>query len=242
MFEEGHADGIPQYNDSTYDPFASYDSTEDTFSPDWEPQTAQQRQAHQVTGVQENLSIKGIPELGHLDETPYEHGHVDFESRFHEYDQVPHHEIGHDAHGIQQILMEPIMPLDDDQYLHSNPEITYDELIWGLQHGEQDHIDHHALHRGEEVVHHEDHPYFEAPQYFEHVYEGYPLPLFQPHHAEQEYLMDHGDDHPTPHHYEHDREAAYHRGDTEAYFDEQQEQHSYYHNDDEGYNHDVEMN
>ena len=52
--------------------------------------------------------------------------------------------------------------------------------------------------------------------------------------------MDHGDDHPTPHHYEHDREAAYHRGDTEAYFDEQQQQHSYYHNDDEGYNRDVE--
>ena len=64
-------------------------------------------QAHhpevRVTGVQDNLSVKGIPELGHLDETPYEHDHVDFESRFIEQSPIPHHEITHDSHGIQEL-------------------------------------------------------------------------------------------------------------------------------------------
>jgi len=112
-------------------------------------------QAHQVSGVRDNLSVKGIPELGHLDETPYEHDHVDFDSRFIDHSAVPHHEVKYDAHGIQE-------PLQDSDILnHDTP--TYAELLWAYQHGNKDHVDHRALHSGEEVVHHEDVPYYEAP-------------------------------------------------------------------------------
>ena len=193
-------------------------------------------QAHhpevQFTGVQENLSIAGMPELGHLDETAYEHDHVDFESRFHEY-QVPHHEVGHDAHGIQEEWQ-----VDDNQDYTGNPDkMQYDELLWGYQHGDQDHIDHHSLHSGQEVVHHEDIAYFEAPFHAEHGDAGYELPLFEPHHAEYEHIMEHGYDHPD--HYESDG-TSYRRGDLEAHYDEERGL-DRFHNDDPRYNEDVDV-
>ena len=137
-----------------------------------------------MTGVRDNLSVAGIPELGHLDETPYEHDHADYESRFIDYDVVPHHESGYDSHGIQDVGTTEATRrhLGDDAHTHTRPdEATYDELLWAYQHGRQDHVDHHALFAGEEVVHHEDRPYYESPySTTEHVEAGYELPLFQP--------------------------------------------------------------
>ena len=90
-------------------------------------------QAHhpevKITGMQqENLSVHGIPELGHLDETPYEHDHVDYESRFLERSPVPHHEIGHDTHGLQAAPLEVVSHLGD--VAHALDQPTYEELLW----------------------------------------------------------------------------------------------------------------
>ena len=91
-------------------------------------------QAHhpevKITGIQENLSITGMPDLGHLDETPYEHDHVDFEQRFLERSPVPHHEIVHDAHGLQGAPVELAgqhLGVDGRTVLD---QPTYEELLW----------------------------------------------------------------------------------------------------------------
>jgi len=89
----GHMDGIPEFGGDSH--------TRRHRQAD-EHRYAQE--AHHpevfVTGVQDNLSIRGAPEIGHLDETPYEYAHSDYESRYMEHDQVPHEEVAHGDHGL----------------------------------------------------------------------------------------------------------------------------------------------
>jgi len=59
--------------------------------------------------------------VGHLDETPYEHAHSDFDARFREHDPIPHDEVKHDAHGIEGHFVH-------DEHAASVP--SYEELLW----------------------------------------------------------------------------------------------------------------
>ena len=129
-------DGIPLHTEGAFYRQPYYEHVADMQRHDH----LMDEQAHhpevQVTGVRDNMSIKGIPELGHLDETPYEHDHVDFDSRFLEHVVVPHREVGHDAHGIQEPALLVRQHLGDDSHTHINPDDpTYDELLWTYQHG-----------------------------------------------------------------------------------------------------------
>lgn len=97
-----HADGIPQHQEASY--------------RDYDREYAEREMHHraaeahhpegQVTGVRENLTMHGFAEadIGHLDETPYEHSHSDFDARFIENERLPHHEVEHDGHGIEVVV------------------------------------------------------------------------------------------------------------------------------------------
>jgi hypothetical protein len=62
-------------------------------------------EAHRNEADEENLAVHGIPELGHLDTTPYEVQHSDYDARFGEHVVVPHHERAHDTHGLEHAVV-----------------------------------------------------------------------------------------------------------------------------------------
>ena len=81
----------------------------------------------QVVGVRDNLSVHGAPEIGHLDQTPYEHAHSDFDARFIDHDRVPHGEVAHNVHGIQEVVERA----EHNQHVHAMPSLpSYEELLW----------------------------------------------------------------------------------------------------------------
>lgn len=92
---------------------------------------------------------------------------------------------------------------------------SYEELLWSYQHG--------GFHQGdaEGEIHHEDVDEERDDDYYGDHHDTYyghdELPLYTPHLAEHEYTMDHGEQHPTPQHYEHDHHQDFrtedHQGD-----------------------------
>ena len=63
-----------------------------------------------------------------------------------------------------------------------------------------------SYHHEQEVVHHEDVADERRllGEYYSHTREA---PHYNPHLAQQEYILDHGAEHPAPHHYEHEHES-----------------------------------
>ena len=87
------------------------------------------REHHEVHGVRDNLTVHGNPDLSHLDETPFEHAHSDYESRFVEHDVVPHHERAHDEHGIE--TEEHHESREHHSHASHMPSLpSYEELLW----------------------------------------------------------------------------------------------------------------
>lgn len=138
-----------------------------------------------VFGVQRNLTVRGSEGMSHLDVTPYEHDHSDFDARFIEHDRVPHHEVAHDEYGVEHAVVERV---------HHMPTVpSYEELLWAYQHGAG--VEHeggyHHREDHSEVVHHED---VAAEEHYSGAHhEREHAPVFRPHLAEEEYVMDHGD-------------------------------------------------
>jgi hypothetical protein len=171
---EIHRSSTPEYYDEMFG------SHTNAYTDDWNPAYGAH---HPEVAVQakQNLTPRGSPDIGHLDTTPYEHAHSDYESRYLEHDVVPHHEVPHDVHGIQDHSL-PVLP-------------SYEELLWAYQHGGFHHGD------AEGEVHHEDvwadeshHPHGEFAHQIDH-------PYFEEHRADHEYVRDHGVMHPAAQHY-----------------------------------------
>ena len=104
---------------------------------------------------QENLTLHGYGDIGHLDETPYERTHSDFEARFIENPKLPHHEVEHDAHGIEVVetaeLHEGVGEGAVAPHMPTLP--SYEELLWAYQHGG---MQPHSTQVTEEIVRHGD--------------------------------------------------------------------------------------
>ena len=112
------------------------EQAEDGIPHKFAPEAPFQRHPN-VSQVADNLSIKGLEDLGRLDETPFEHDHVDFDARFFEKSPIPHQEVGHDAHGIQEVVVDDLLTHggDQDSHKHHMPDTpSYEELLWAYQH------------------------------------------------------------------------------------------------------------
>ena len=78
------------------------------------------------------MTLHGYGDIGHLDETPYERTHSDFEARFIENPKLPHHEVEHDAHGIEVVETAELHEgVGAEAAAHHMPTLpSYEELLW----------------------------------------------------------------------------------------------------------------